>query len=214
MIRTLTGTSHQGLNAVRWDMRDTGGSLQPPGEYLVTVDIDGLGHLESPDDERHQVGAHGHRLGEAHRHLAVVLRGALDLGTVADGQQVRLDRLLGDHQDRLDGAGGFGFAHVFHFPAELIEDRGHLGRAVDELVHVDLQVAQLNAVLLEGVAGIVEVLRRCPRQAMPSVVGFVVACGVCGVRLRPQFVFVSDARPHADLEVILMLCHAFLSAVA
>ena len=41
LIRTLTGTSLQGLNAVRWDMRDGGGTLQPRGEYLVTVDIDG-----------------------------------------------------------------------------------------------------------------------------------------------------------------------------
>ena len=41
LIRTLTGSSLQGLNTVRWDMRDGGGTLQPRGENLVTVDIDG-----------------------------------------------------------------------------------------------------------------------------------------------------------------------------
>jgi hypothetical protein len=41
VIRTLTGTSHQGLNTVRWDMRDGGGRVQPRGDYLVTVEIDG-----------------------------------------------------------------------------------------------------------------------------------------------------------------------------
>ena len=41
VIRTLTGTSHQGLNSVRWDMRDGGGRVQPRGDYLVTVEIDG-----------------------------------------------------------------------------------------------------------------------------------------------------------------------------
>ena len=44
----------QGLNTVRWDMRDTGGKLQPRGEYLVTVDIDGrkfakTATIRSPD---------------------------------------------------------------------------------------------------------------------------------------------------------------------
>jgi hypothetical protein len=41
LLRTLTGTTLQGLNTVRWDMRDSGGRLQPRGDYLVTVDIDG-----------------------------------------------------------------------------------------------------------------------------------------------------------------------------
>jgi hypothetical protein len=41
VIRTLTGTSLQGLNTVRWDMRDSGGKPQPRGDYLVTVSIDG-----------------------------------------------------------------------------------------------------------------------------------------------------------------------------
>jgi len=41
LLRTLPGTSLQGLNTVRWDMRDAGGVLQPPGEYLVTVGFDG-----------------------------------------------------------------------------------------------------------------------------------------------------------------------------
>jgi flagellar hook assembly protein FlgD len=40
-IRTLTGTSHQGLNSVRWDMRDGSGRVQPAGDYLATVEIDG-----------------------------------------------------------------------------------------------------------------------------------------------------------------------------
>jgi flagellar hook assembly protein FlgD len=46
-IRTLTGTSHQGLNTVRWDMRDGSGRVQPPGEYLVTVEIDGQSFTKS-----------------------------------------------------------------------------------------------------------------------------------------------------------------------
>jgi len=41
LVRTLAGTALQGLNTVRWDMRDSGGRLQPRGEYVVTVDIDG-----------------------------------------------------------------------------------------------------------------------------------------------------------------------------
>jgi hypothetical protein len=41
VVRTLTGTALPGLNTVRWDMRDGGGKLQPRGDYVVTVDIDG-----------------------------------------------------------------------------------------------------------------------------------------------------------------------------
>jgi len=41
VVRTLTGTSLQGLNTVRWDMRDGSRTLQPRGDYLVTVDVDG-----------------------------------------------------------------------------------------------------------------------------------------------------------------------------
>jgi hypothetical protein len=41
VLRTIAGTSLQGLNAVRWDMRDSGGKLQPRGDYLVTVEFDG-----------------------------------------------------------------------------------------------------------------------------------------------------------------------------
>ena len=41
LLRSLTGTALQGLNTVRWDMRDSGGRIQPRGDYLVTVDIDG-----------------------------------------------------------------------------------------------------------------------------------------------------------------------------
>jgi hypothetical protein len=41
LLRALTGTALQGLNTVRWDMRDSGGKLQPRGDYPVTVDIDG-----------------------------------------------------------------------------------------------------------------------------------------------------------------------------
>ena len=40
-LRTLTGTSEQGLNTVRWDMRDSSGKAQPPGDYVVTLDVDG-----------------------------------------------------------------------------------------------------------------------------------------------------------------------------
>ncbi len=40
-LRTLTGTSEQGFNAVRWDMRDSSGKAQPPGDYVVTLDVDG-----------------------------------------------------------------------------------------------------------------------------------------------------------------------------
>jgi flagellar hook assembly protein FlgD len=54
LLRTVPGTTLQGLNTVRWDMRDTGGKLQPGGEYLVTVDIDGrkfakTARIRSPD---------------------------------------------------------------------------------------------------------------------------------------------------------------------
>jgi hypothetical protein len=54
LLRTVPGTTLQGLNTVRWDMRDTGGKLQPGGEYLVTVDIDGrkfakTAKIRSPD---------------------------------------------------------------------------------------------------------------------------------------------------------------------
>jgi hypothetical protein len=41
VVRTLTGTALPGLNTVRWDMRDGGGKMQPRGDYVVTVDIDG-----------------------------------------------------------------------------------------------------------------------------------------------------------------------------
>ncbi len=40
-LRTLTGTSEQGFNAVRWDMRDSSGAAQPPGDYVVALDVDG-----------------------------------------------------------------------------------------------------------------------------------------------------------------------------
>jgi photosystem II stability/assembly factor-like uncharacterized protein len=40
-LRTIPGTSQQGLNMVRWDMRDTTGRLQAAGEYLVTLEVDG-----------------------------------------------------------------------------------------------------------------------------------------------------------------------------
>jgi photosystem II stability/assembly factor-like uncharacterized protein len=41
LLRTITGTSLQGLNTVRWDMTDSGDKLQPRGDYVVTVEIDG-----------------------------------------------------------------------------------------------------------------------------------------------------------------------------
>ncbi|MEW5981027.1 MAG: hypothetical protein AB1806_01495 [Acidobacteriota bacterium] len=41
LVRTLEGTSLQGLNAVRWDMRDGKRMLQPYGEYLITLEVDG-----------------------------------------------------------------------------------------------------------------------------------------------------------------------------
>jgi hypothetical protein len=41
LVRTLAGTARQGLNTVRWDMRDSGGRLQPRGEYVATIDVDG-----------------------------------------------------------------------------------------------------------------------------------------------------------------------------
>jgi hypothetical protein len=41
LLRTTAGTSLQGLNSVRWDMRDSAGKMQPRGDYLVTVEIDG-----------------------------------------------------------------------------------------------------------------------------------------------------------------------------
>jgi hypothetical protein len=41
LLRTITGTSLQGLNTVRWDMTDSGAKLQPRGDYVVTVEIDG-----------------------------------------------------------------------------------------------------------------------------------------------------------------------------
>jgi len=41
LLRIITGTSQQGLNAVRWDLRDSNGRMQAVGEYLVTLEIDG-----------------------------------------------------------------------------------------------------------------------------------------------------------------------------
>ena len=41
LLRTITGTSQQGLNAVRWDLKDSGGKVLPAGDYLVTLEIDG-----------------------------------------------------------------------------------------------------------------------------------------------------------------------------
>ena len=41
LIRSLDGTAQQGLNTVRWDMRDTERRAVPSGDYLVTVAIDG-----------------------------------------------------------------------------------------------------------------------------------------------------------------------------
>jgi photosystem II stability/assembly factor-like uncharacterized protein len=41
LLRTIPGTSLQGLNSVRWDMRDSADKMQPRGDYLVTVEIDG-----------------------------------------------------------------------------------------------------------------------------------------------------------------------------
>jgi hypothetical protein len=40
-LRTLEGPSSQGVNIVRWDMRDSGGRMQPRGDYVVTVDVSG-----------------------------------------------------------------------------------------------------------------------------------------------------------------------------
>jgi len=57
VVRTLTGTALPGLNTVRWDMRDGGGKLQPRGDYVVTVDIDGrtfarTARIRHPADDR------------------------------------------------------------------------------------------------------------------------------------------------------------------
>jgi len=41
VLRTLEGPSSQGVNIVRWDMRDSGGRMQPRGDYVVTVDVSG-----------------------------------------------------------------------------------------------------------------------------------------------------------------------------
>jgi len=41
LLRTIAGTSLQGLNTLRWDMRDSAGKMQPRGDYLVTVEFDG-----------------------------------------------------------------------------------------------------------------------------------------------------------------------------
>ena len=54
-------------------------------------DLHGLGGLERADDERDEVGAHRHRLAEAHGDLAGLQLGAADLRAVGDGQQIRLD---------------------------------------------------------------------------------------------------------------------------
>ena len=40
-LRTIPGTSHQGLNTVRWDLRDSTGRLQAAGGYVITLEIDG-----------------------------------------------------------------------------------------------------------------------------------------------------------------------------
>ena len=63
------------------------------------VDVDGLGDLERPDDEGHQVGRHHHGVGERDAHLAVARWRLADLGGVGDGEQV-----VGDHErDAEDG---------------------------------------------------------------------------------------------------------------
>jgi photosystem II stability/assembly factor-like uncharacterized protein len=41
LVRSLAGTSVQGLNSVLWDLRDAEGHPQSAGDYLVTVEIDG-----------------------------------------------------------------------------------------------------------------------------------------------------------------------------
>ncbi len=41
VLRTLDGTSRQGLNTVRWNMRGSAGTMAPPGGYTVTVEMDG-----------------------------------------------------------------------------------------------------------------------------------------------------------------------------
>ncbi len=56
----------------------------------------GVGGLERADDERDEVRAHHHRVGEADGDLAAGPLAALDLGAVGDGQQRRVD----DERDR------------------------------------------------------------------------------------------------------------------
>jgi hypothetical protein len=41
LIRSLDGTAQQGLNTVRWDMRDGERRAVPNGDYVVTVEVDG-----------------------------------------------------------------------------------------------------------------------------------------------------------------------------
>ncbi len=64
------------------------------------VDVDRVGHLEAPDDERDQVRAHDHRVGESDHGSAVGAR-PLDLGTVRDRGQPVFD-VEGDPEHRLE----------------------------------------------------------------------------------------------------------------
>ena len=64
------------------------------------VDVDGVGRLEATDDERHQVAAHHHRVGEAD-HRASVGGRPFDLGPVRDRGQVVVD-VEGDAEDRFE----------------------------------------------------------------------------------------------------------------
>lgn len=41
LVRTIPGTCLQGFNAVMWDMRNTERQMQPAGDYLVTLEVDG-----------------------------------------------------------------------------------------------------------------------------------------------------------------------------
>ena len=41
LVRTIEGTSFQGVNTVSWDFRNGERQMQPAGDYLVTLDIDG-----------------------------------------------------------------------------------------------------------------------------------------------------------------------------
>ena len=109
------------------------------------VDVDRVRRHERADDERHEVCAHHHRVGEPHRDLRPVRTGpfrALDLGAVRDGHLIGVDD-EGDAEHGLE----VGFVPAGEGPPAV--GRLHLARGDDALeavlvaIRAAIEAAQL-----------------------------------------------------------------------